>query len=239
MIPDRATSLAALAPAQSDTNSPSSNIRILVEKVAEQIDPPHFFPALGLAQLFHVVYKCTIYCDADHGPEVRIIVINWDDLYRYSPVSAEAPNTTQLNDGRSAVANLTGPVMSVGNPSPAETTGSTDGYAPTDSIALSLTTGPDGTIYKLGGGENGIFFLGNDHRPLVLWRLVSGSTWQPVFPVYSYAVAPDNTLVSSMPTISYSGSRQVPTSGPLSTLPLSRSRWLPMVTSMKSTGPAR
>ncbi len=38
-----------------------SNVRIIVEPIADYIDPPRVYPLIGPAQLHHVHYKCTVY----------------------------------------------------------------------------------------------------------------------------------------------------------------------------------
>jgi hypothetical protein len=38
-----------------------NNVRIVKEKIADYIDPPRFIPLIGMANLHHAHYKCTIY----------------------------------------------------------------------------------------------------------------------------------------------------------------------------------
>jgi hypothetical protein len=38
-----------------------NNVRIVIEKIADYVDPPRFVPLIGPAQLHHAHYKCTIY----------------------------------------------------------------------------------------------------------------------------------------------------------------------------------
>lgn len=38
-----------------------NNVRIVVEPIADYIDPPRVYPLIGPAQLHHAHYKCTIY----------------------------------------------------------------------------------------------------------------------------------------------------------------------------------
>jgi hypothetical protein len=38
-----------------------NNVRIVVEPIADYVDPPRFYPLVGPAQLHHAHYKCTIY----------------------------------------------------------------------------------------------------------------------------------------------------------------------------------
>lgn len=47
-----------------------NNVRILVEPVADYVDPPRFYPLVGPAQLHHAHYKCTIFFD-------EIVRVGW------------------------------------------------------------------------------------------------------------------------------------------------------------------
>lgn len=38
-----------------------NNVRMVVEKIADYVDPPRFYPLIGPAQLHHAHYKCTVY----------------------------------------------------------------------------------------------------------------------------------------------------------------------------------
>ncbi|RMF37797.1 MAG: hypothetical protein D6753_17000 [Planctomycetota bacterium] len=38
-----------------------NNVRIVKCKIADYVDPPRFIPLIGMAQLHHAHYKCTIY----------------------------------------------------------------------------------------------------------------------------------------------------------------------------------
>lgn len=37
------------------------NVRIVIEPIADYVDPPRFYPLVGPAQLHHAHYKCTVY----------------------------------------------------------------------------------------------------------------------------------------------------------------------------------
>lgn len=37
------------------------DIEVIVERLVDKIDPPRFFPLVGMAQLHHCHYKCTVY----------------------------------------------------------------------------------------------------------------------------------------------------------------------------------
>jgi hypothetical protein len=38
-----------------------NNVKIVVETIADSIDPPRVYPLIGPAQLHHARYKCTVY----------------------------------------------------------------------------------------------------------------------------------------------------------------------------------
>jgi len=38
-----------------------SNVRMIIEPIADYIDPPRVYPLIGPAQLHHAHYKCTLY----------------------------------------------------------------------------------------------------------------------------------------------------------------------------------
>ena len=38
-----------------------NNVRMIVEPIADYVDPPRVYPLIGAAQLHHAHYKCTIY----------------------------------------------------------------------------------------------------------------------------------------------------------------------------------
>ena len=38
-----------------------NNVRIVVEPIADYVDPPRVYPLIGPAQLHHAHYKCTVY----------------------------------------------------------------------------------------------------------------------------------------------------------------------------------
>lgn len=38
-----------------------NNVQIVKEKIADYVDPPRFIPLIGMANLHHAHYKCTIY----------------------------------------------------------------------------------------------------------------------------------------------------------------------------------
>ena len=81
-----------------------NNVRFLIEKIGDKVDPVKIFPLVGPAQLVHCHYKCTIYFDetywADYpipfrAPQhrVEVIYIDKDHLRRAGgpPVASSPP----------------------------------------------------------------------------------------------------------------------------------------------------
>lgn len=154
---------------------------IATELVVNAIDPPRFFRKVGLAQLHHCQWKCTIYYTNLNGPQVRVIYLDTDHLHRFvAGMTTTAAAASLVLDPDRAV--------------PAAAAASTGEPTLTDHTVQSLTSAPNGTIYKLGGGEDGYYWAGKDNHALILWRLVPGHNWKPVGRVLSYAVASDSTL---------------------------------------------
>lgn len=71
------------------------NYRVKVERIKDVIDPPRFFPLVGLAQLHHCHWKCTVYwtetIQTDYPfpykrvkPRVEVIYIDKDHLHLYT-----------------------------------------------------------------------------------------------------------------------------------------------------------
>jgi hypothetical protein len=76
------------------------NIQIVTELIVDKIDPPRFFPLVGMAQLHHCHWKCTVYYDEtiESGwpfpfrcvrPRVRVVMMDLDHLHL-----APCPNPT-------------------------------------------------------------------------------------------------------------------------------------------------
>ena len=70
------------------------DIRIISERIVDRIDPPRFFPLVGLAQLHHCHWKCTIYytetVQSDYPfpakikkRRIQVIYIDKDHLHQY------------------------------------------------------------------------------------------------------------------------------------------------------------
>lgn len=80
-----------------------NNVRILIEKIGDAIDPCKIYPLAGPAQLVHCHYKCTVYFDelywsdypipfhhVDH--RVEVVYIDKDHLRRCGgPAMANSP----------------------------------------------------------------------------------------------------------------------------------------------------
>jgi hypothetical protein len=70
------------------------DIRVSFERMVDKIDPPRFFPLIGLAQLHHCRWRCTVYftetIQSDHPfpvklkkRRVEVIYIDKDHLHQY------------------------------------------------------------------------------------------------------------------------------------------------------------
>ena len=80
-----------------------NNVRILIEKIGEKIDPCKIYPLAGPCQLVHCHYKCTVYYDelywsdypipfnhVDH--KVEVVYLDKDHLRRCGgPPAADTP----------------------------------------------------------------------------------------------------------------------------------------------------
>lgn len=157
------------------------DLRIVVEPKVDRIDSPRYFPNIGLARMHHCHYKCTVYYSTElNGDLVGVIYLDRDHLSRFVPGQDSARHAA--NRPRVA-ADMAASIATVSDPTRS------------DNIH-SLWTGPDGTIYRLGGDYNGFHLVGQPPVPLVLWKLPPGGNWEsPLLNrVYSAAVALDNTL---------------------------------------------
>lgn len=80
-----------------------NNVRILVEKIGEKVDPPKIYPLAGPCQLVHCHYKCTVYFDESYWSDypvpfnhvdhrVEVVFIDKDHLRRVGgPAVATVP----------------------------------------------------------------------------------------------------------------------------------------------------
>ena len=70
------------------------DIRVRCEKLVDKIDPPRFFPLVGMAQLHHCHWKCTIYytetIQSDYPfpvklkkRRIQVVYIDKDHLHQY------------------------------------------------------------------------------------------------------------------------------------------------------------
>ena len=160
------------------------NLRIVVEPIVDRLDGLTYFPNIGLARMHHCHYKCTVYYDTEmNGSLEAVIYIDKDYLLREVPGHV-APST--LASQNNNVTTATAPIATAAIVTASDANRS-------DKI-FSIWTGPDGTIYKLGGDHNGQHLVGTPPLPLVLWRLPPGGNWEPLLRVSAAEVAPDNTL---------------------------------------------
>ncbi len=157
------------------------NPRVVVEPLVDRLDGITYFPNIGLARMHHCHFKCTVYYSTElNGDLVAVIYIDKDHLVREVP--GETVSRPSASQPRSAAAAI-----------PASTIVTVSDANRSDNIR-SLWTGPDGTIYKLGGEYNGQHLIGQPPLPLVLWRLPFGGNWEPLLRVLAAEFAPDNTL---------------------------------------------
>jgi hypothetical protein len=156
------------------------NVRIVQEKIVDYSRAARFFPGVGLGQLHVVHYKVTVYYSTDFRQDaLHAIYLSRNHLHRYVPgeaVASDAPSQSARQGEAEAWSSAAAPDIG------------------SNGKIVSLTTGPDGTLYKLGGDFNGWHGGGQPPLPLPLWRLVPGGNWEPFFRVYHFAVAPDNTV---------------------------------------------
>ena len=80
-----------------------NNVRFLIEKIGDKIDPPKIYPLAGPAQLVHCHYKCTVYFDELYWSDypipihhldnrVEVVYIDKDYLRRVGgPAQATSP----------------------------------------------------------------------------------------------------------------------------------------------------
>lgn len=76
------------------------NITIIPELIKDKIDPPRFFPLVGMAQLHHCHWKCTVYYTETIQssypfpfkcvkPRVKVVYIDKDHLHLYTGATPE------------------------------------------------------------------------------------------------------------------------------------------------------
>ncbi len=87
------------------------DIRISSERLVDRIDPPRFFPLIGLAQLHHCHWKCTVYYTQTYQSDypfpvklkkrrVEVLYIDKDHLHLYvGPDPAVQAETTRELSG--------------------------------------------------------------------------------------------------------------------------------------------
>lgn len=179
-----------------------NNVRMVVEPYVDRVDPPRLIPNFGLAQLHHAQYKVTIYGETliahpasnpdnmfVNRNEVQVIYIDRDHLHLYQPGTAQIPSQT-LDASAESVGNFTRSVSTTTR----ETAPGPAVQRQRDELAQSLTTAPNGTIYKLGGGQTGHAAIGSEPGPYFLWQLPPNGDWTPIDYVYSFDLGPDSQL---------------------------------------------
>ena len=166
-----------------DNKSPFRNVQIVVEPMVDRLDEVRTFPGIGLGRSHQCQYKTTILYLTKADAEVRdhVIYIGVNDVIRQTAAS-----------GGAAVA-----ASSVGD------YGSQSlGHSEKKKLAIfrdsmSVSTGSDGVIYKLGVRDEwklGSLSNGTEPPPRELWRLPRGATWQYEGRVYSFAESSEGTL---------------------------------------------
>ena len=84
------------------------DIQIVTERLVDKIDPPRFFPLVGLAQLHHCHWKCTIYftetIQSDYPfpvklkkQRIEVIYIDKDHLHLYVGSDPEVQRQVTLD----------------------------------------------------------------------------------------------------------------------------------------------
>jgi hypothetical protein len=80
-----------------------NNVRFLIEKIGDKVDPVKIYPLAGPCQLVHCHYKCTVYFDEHYWSDypipfhhrdarVEVVYIDKDHLRRAGgPAVATAP----------------------------------------------------------------------------------------------------------------------------------------------------
>ncbi len=62
--------------------SPFSNVRLIVDPIVDETEPPRIYPYVGPARLHHCHYRCTITADGPDGPQQWVIFLDHDHLIR-------------------------------------------------------------------------------------------------------------------------------------------------------------
>ena len=56
-----------------------NNVRMIIEPIADYVDPPRVYPLIGPAQLHHAHYKCTIFYTAGHARRLAVAAHTVDE----------------------------------------------------------------------------------------------------------------------------------------------------------------
>jgi len=85
-------------------------IDMIPERIVDRIDPPRFFPLVGMAQLHHCHFKCTVsYIETIESnypfpfrakaPKVQVVLIDKDHLHIYPTPTPEGQRAVQREVG--------------------------------------------------------------------------------------------------------------------------------------------
>jgi hypothetical protein len=83
-----------------ETGNRADNVRVVVDRIAQKIDPAKHYPLVGICELVHEHYKCTIYFDEREGEKVmKRVEVVYTDRDRLRPVSAaKEPQQARAKD---------------------------------------------------------------------------------------------------------------------------------------------
>lgn len=84
--------------APKETEPRRENVRFILEKIGDKVDAPRVYPLMGLCELVHEHYKCTIYFDERKGdrvvPRVEVSYVEKDRL-RAPTAKNDTPSDTK------------------------------------------------------------------------------------------------------------------------------------------------
>lgn len=166
-----------------DPKSPFSNVRVVVEPNVDRLDEPKLYPGIGMGRAHQCQYKATIWYDqgSDSEPRVHQVFIGLNDIIRMSPAPAPLEAETRLS-GASVISLPIIPKAAIFHDS------------------MSVSTGAEGVIYKLGVVDTvkvrlNLQSLGVEPPPRELWRLPRGAaSWLYEGRAYSFAESAEGTL---------------------------------------------
>ena len=85
-------------------------VEIVTEQIVNRVDEPRFYPMIGMAQVHHCHWKCTVYynetiegsypcCYQITQPHVAVVYIDKDHLHLYQPEEKSTPNAIFFDFG--------------------------------------------------------------------------------------------------------------------------------------------